>query len=155
VRLRHLPGRLPVEPGRRGPSRRPAGGRGRPRRPPRLARRGPPRRGSPRPPLRAEERPSLAAAERARRARQLGRGRARGPRGPAPPRRRGRRAPRGARPLGPGAAGGAMQLRFLERWISIVRLIALPFIVSAIAIADYPPGRWETWAWVTTAAFAI
>jgi hypothetical protein len=48
-----------------------------------------------------------------------------------------------------------MQLRFLERWISIVRLIALPFIVGAIAVADYPPGRWETWAWITTAAFAI
>ena len=45
-----------------------------------------------------------------------------------------------------------MQLRFLERWISIVRLIALPFIVGAIAVADYPPGRWETWAWITTAA---
>jgi hypothetical protein len=48
-----------------------------------------------------------------------------------------------------------LQLRFLERWISIVRLLALPFIVGAIAIAAYPPGRWEPWAWLTTAAFAI
>jgi signal transduction histidine kinase len=47
-----------------------------------------------------------------------------------------------------------MQLRFLERWISIVRLIALPFVVGAVATADYPPGRWDTWAWITTVAFA-
>ena len=45
-----------------------------------------------------------------------------------------------------------MQLRFVERWISSVRLIALPFVVGAVALAAYPPGRWETWAWVTTFA---
>jgi signal transduction histidine kinase len=48
-----------------------------------------------------------------------------------------------------------VQLRFLERWISLVRLIALPFIVIAVAIAHYPPGRWHTWAWITTAVFAV
>jgi signal transduction histidine kinase len=48
-----------------------------------------------------------------------------------------------------------VQLRFLERWISLLRLIAFPFVVGAVAIATYPPGRWETWAWVTTAVFLI
>ena len=48
-----------------------------------------------------------------------------------------------------------MQLRFLERWISVVRLIALPFIVAAVAVASYPPGRWEQWARITTVAFAV
>jgi signal transduction histidine kinase len=46
-----------------------------------------------------------------------------------------------------------MQLRGLERWISLVRLIAFPFVVVSIAIADYPPGSWETWAWITTGWF--
>ncbi len=45
-----------------------------------------------------------------------------------------------------------MQLMYLGRWISTVRLIALPFVVGAIALAAYPPGRWETWAWITTFA---
>ncbi len=45
-----------------------------------------------------------------------------------------------------------MQLTFVGRWISSVRLIALPFVVGAIALAVYPLGRWETWAWVTTFA---
>ena len=48
-----------------------------------------------------------------------------------------------------------MQLRFLERWISLLRMVAIPFVVAAIAIADYPPGSWETWAWITTAAFVV
>jgi signal transduction histidine kinase len=47
-----------------------------------------------------------------------------------------------------------MQLRGVERWISIVRLIAFPFIVAAVAFAGYPPG-WEAWAWVTTGLFAL
>ena len=48
-----------------------------------------------------------------------------------------------------------MQLRGLERWISLVRVIAFPFVVVAVAVAHYPPGAWEKWAWVTTAAFAV
>ena len=48
-----------------------------------------------------------------------------------------------------------MQLRGLERWISILRLIAYPAIVAIVAVADFPPGRWELWAWVTTALFGI
>ncbi len=48
-----------------------------------------------------------------------------------------------------------MQLRGLERWISILRLIAFPFVFTIVAVAAYPPGAWETWAWITTAAFGI
>ena len=45
-----------------------------------------------------------------------------------------------------------MQLRGLERWISIVRLIAFPFVLAAVvAVAAYPPGGWAIWAWITTA----
>jgi signal transduction histidine kinase len=47
-----------------------------------------------------------------------------------------------------------VRVRVLERWISLVRLVALPLIVVAVVLASYPPGRWETWAWATTAAFA-
>jgi signal transduction histidine kinase len=46
-----------------------------------------------------------------------------------------------------------VQLRGLERWISLVRLIAFPFVAVSVAIADYPPGNWELWAWVTTGVF--
>ncbi|MEI8104983.1 MAG: ATP-binding protein [Actinomycetes bacterium] len=46
-----------------------------------------------------------------------------------------------------------MQLRGLERWISLVRLVALPFALAAVALAHYPAG-WELWAWVTTGLFA-
>jgi signal transduction histidine kinase len=46
-----------------------------------------------------------------------------------------------------------MQLRGLERWISLVRLIALPFVVATVASIDFPRG-WAVWAWVTTAIFA-
>jgi signal transduction histidine kinase len=49
-----------------------------------------------------------------------------------------------------------VQLRFLERWISLLRLVAIPFVVAAVTIARYPPtGSWEQWAWITTAAFVI
>ncbi len=48
-----------------------------------------------------------------------------------------------------------MQLRGLERWISLVRLLALPFAVAAVAAASFPPGAWSLWAWATTAAFAV
>ena len=48
-----------------------------------------------------------------------------------------------------------MQLRFLERWISIVRLVAFPFVLTAVLVADYPEGAWRTWTYVTTIAFAV
>ena len=74
LRLRHLPGRLPVEPRRREAAR---GGDGRERGAARLARRLAPggrrrARRALRPPLRAAQRPALPAPERARRARQRG-----------------------------------------------------------------------------------
>lgn len=46
-----------------------------------------------------------------------------------------------------------MQLRGLERWISIVRLIAFPFVLATVATARFPAG-WGIWAWITTAAYA-
>jgi hypothetical protein len=69
VRLRHLPGRLPVEPGDREAAERARAARGCRAR--HLAARLAPGRGcrarrALRPPLRAEERPALAAAERSR-----------------------------------------------------------------------------------------
>jgi hypothetical protein len=48
-----------------------------------------------------------------------------------------------------------VQLRGLERWISALRLVAFPFVLAAVALAGYPEGSWETWAWVTTGAFAL
>ncbi len=46
-----------------------------------------------------------------------------------------------------------MQLRGLERWISLVRLVAFPFVAVTVAAARFPPG-WGVWAWVTTGGFA-
>jgi signal transduction histidine kinase len=49
-----------------------------------------------------------------------------------------------------------VQLRFLERWISLLRLVAIPFVVAAVTFARYPrTGSWERWAWITTTAFVI
>ena len=49
-----------------------------------------------------------------------------------------------------------MQLRFLERWISLLRLVAIPFVVTAVTVARYPrTGPWERWAWITTVAFVV
>jgi signal transduction histidine kinase len=47
-----------------------------------------------------------------------------------------------------------VQLRGLERWISALRLVAIPFVVAIVALAGYPDGSWELWAWVTTGMFA-
>ena len=33
-----------------------------------------------------------------------------------------------------------MQLRGLERWISLVRLIAFPFVLAAVAVGELPAG---------------
>jgi signal transduction histidine kinase len=48
-----------------------------------------------------------------------------------------------------------MQLRGLERWISLVRVIAFPFVVVLVALASYPDERWERAAWATTGVYAI
>ena len=70
LRLRHLPGRVPVEPRHREAPRRRAGRR-RPRRPRRVARGGRPcARRFVRPPVRAAQRPALAAPQRGSRARE-------------------------------------------------------------------------------------
>ena len=47
-----------------------------------------------------------------------------------------------------------MRLREVERWISVVRLAAFPFVLAPVAAASYPAG-WERWAWVTTGGFAL
>jgi signal transduction histidine kinase len=46
-----------------------------------------------------------------------------------------------------------MQLRGLERWISLVRIALLPVVLVLVATSTYPPG-WAKWAWIVTAAFA-
>ncbi len=46
-----------------------------------------------------------------------------------------------------------MQLRGLERWISLVRVCAFPFVLGTVVAASYPHG-WALWAWVTTGVFA-
>jgi signal transduction histidine kinase len=48
-----------------------------------------------------------------------------------------------------------MQLRGLERWIALVRLLAFPFAAGAVAAASFPHGAWAMWAWLTTAGFAV
>jgi signal transduction histidine kinase len=47
-----------------------------------------------------------------------------------------------------------VQLRSLERSISIIRLAAVPIVVLLVALASYPAG-YEVWAWVTTCALAV
>ena len=79
LRLRHLPGRLSVEPRRRAAARGARAGHRRPRRSGRVARgRRARARGRGRPPVRAAQRRALAAAQRAGRARQRGRRASRG-----------------------------------------------------------------------------
>ena len=44
----------------------------------------------------------------------------------------------------------------LERWISLVRLIALPWAIAEVAfLSDYPSDGYRAAAWLTTAALAI
>lgn len=48
-----------------------------------------------------------------------------------------------------------MHLKALERWIAVLRLAVLPFVVVLVSIVPhYPPG-YETLAWITTAAFTL
>src|SRR3954454_22949208 len=128
LRLRHLPGRLSVEPWDREAARRgaAASGSGTARRSRRLARIG--SGGAPRA-LRASLRPAqrrpLSAAERRDRSRQ----------------RKGR----------PAMTPELRRLRETERWIALVRLAAVPFAIVEVGLlsTDYPSG-YEEWAWVAT-----
>src|SRR5438128_1063623 len=44
----------------------------------------------------------------------------------------------------------------LERWISWVRLVAVPWAALEVGVfSTYPSGRYEAAAWVTTAVFAL
>jgi signal transduction histidine kinase len=48
-----------------------------------------------------------------------------------------------------------VDLNRLERQIARIRLIAVPFAIFQVAVTtDYPAG-YETWAWATTAVFAV
>ena len=84
--------------------------------------------------------PRWLRAQRDRRARQHRGRRPRSRRCAPQARRRRRRAARRARTLGARPAGGRMQLRGLERWISLLRLIAFPFVFAAVAFAELPAG---------------
>jgi len=46
-----------------------------------------------------------------------------------------------------------VRLNGVERWISGLRLVAVPLAFVLVSGARYPPG-YATWAWVTTGAFA-
>ena len=48
-----------------------------------------------------------------------------------------------------------MQLRRIERWIAVVRLIAVPFAIFQVGVSSgYPPG-YEAAAWATTGIFTV
>ena len=48
-----------------------------------------------------------------------------------------------------------MDLRALERWIAVVRLAALPFVVALVSVADGYPAGYATLAWITTAVYTV
>ena len=48
-----------------------------------------------------------------------------------------------------------MQLRRIERWIAVVRLIAVPFAIFQVAVSTGYPAGYERAAWVATGIFAI
>jgi signal transduction histidine kinase len=47
-----------------------------------------------------------------------------------------------------------VQLRSIERWIAVVRLIAVPFAVFQVAVSTGYPSGYERLAWITTAVLA-
>jgi signal transduction histidine kinase len=47
-----------------------------------------------------------------------------------------------------------VHLKALERWIALLRLAALPFVVALVGLARGYPAGYETWAWTITAVFA-
>src|SRR4051794_11131965 len=157
LRVRHLPGRLPLEPRRREAAGRRRAFDGRSRRPRRLARGG---RQSGRRRLRAalrpSERPALAATERTRRSGQHGNAGAR----PAASALCERRRPtaRRARFVVARAGRGADVTRrphSLEWWIAVVRLCAVPFAVLQVSITSGLSGTNERIAWTLVVVLAI
>jgi signal transduction histidine kinase len=46
------------------------------------------------------------------------------------------------------------RLREVERWLALIRLIAVPFGAFQVAVATDYPHNYERWAWVTTGLFA-
>ena len=46
------------------------------------------------------------------------------------------------------------RLREVERWLALIRLIAVPFAAFQVAVATDYPHNYERWAWVTTGLFA-
>ena len=47
-----------------------------------------------------------------------------------------------------------MQLRSIERWIAVVRVIAVPFAVFQVAVSSGYPSGYELLAWITTGVLA-
>jgi signal transduction histidine kinase len=48
-----------------------------------------------------------------------------------------------------------MHLRRIERWIGVVRLIAVPFAIFQVALSSGYPNGYEAAAWATTGIFAV
>ena len=48
-----------------------------------------------------------------------------------------------------------MQLRRIERWIAVVRLVAVPFAIFQVGASTGYPAGYATAAWVTTGIFAV
>ena len=46
------------------------------------------------------------------------------------------------------------RMRETERWLTLIRLLAVPFAVFQVAIATGYPPTYEAWAWVVTGLFA-
>src|SRR5947208_3522301 len=160
LRLRHLPGRLSLEPrDREAPGRGRAAGRCRAAHLARRLARGFRRRARRplRQALRAPQRPALPAPQRTRRARErrkrggeAGARALRGERRRAPPRARRLVAPK-ARGAVSAEAGNQ---RDLERWIGWIRLGAILFAIFQVSLTSGYPAGYHSAAWATTACFA-
>src|SRR3954452_560603 len=157
IRVRHLPGRLPLEPRRREAAGRRGAVDGRSDRPRRVARGGWQSAGRRlRTALRPAERPALAATERAGRTGQHGHAGAR-PAAAALCERR-RHDARRARFMVARAGRGADVTRrphSLEWWMAVVRLCAVPFAVLQVLITAGLSGTNERIAWALVVALAI
>src|SRR5581483_6033263 len=155
IRLRHLSGRVPVEPRSGAPPLGPARAASR-RRSRRLARarRARARRRS-RPAVRAAQQRALAAAERGGCIGERRRPRARPRAGACRSGRR--RARRRARGVGAHADRNenTLSIRSLEWWIARVRLLAIPFAVLQVSLTQDYPASDKAIAWALTAVLAI
>jgi signal transduction histidine kinase len=47
-----------------------------------------------------------------------------------------------------------VQLSRVERWIALIRVVAVPFAIFQVAVSTGYPAGYERWAWITTALFA-